>query len=190
MSDPTSMVPPPSRPRVPWPIALGLALAAIAAAGLFSTLQRRAAPLTGVETGGGAPAAPAFRLASLDGRQLGPADFAGQVVLVDFWATWCGPCRMQAEVLAGLHRTQHGRPVQFLAVSVGEEEATVRQFAQENPFEYPVLLDPGSRVADSFEVMALPTIVVLDRHGRVVLKESGLTDAATIEKALAAAASS
>ncbi len=183
------MPPPSPRPRVPWPIAVGLALAAIAAAGLMSTLQRRAGS-SAVGASASDQAVPSFRLASLDGRQLGPADFSGKAVLVEFWATWCGPCRMQAEVLAELHRTQRGRDVQFLAVSVGEEEATVREFAQENPFEYPVLLDPGSRVADSFEVMALPTIVVLDRHGRVVLKESGLTDAATIEKALAAAASS
>lgn len=188
MSEPIPAPPPASRSRLPWPVVVGVALAVIAAGGLLLTLRRPAAA-PGASAGKPGPA-PAFRLASLDGRQLGPADFAGQVVLIDFWATWCVPCHLQAEVLAEVHAAQRGRAVQFLAVSVGEDEQTVREFAAKKPFAYPVLLDEATEVADSFEVFTLPTIVVLDRQGRVVLKESGLVDARTITKAVEGALTS
>ena len=184
MNDPIPTPRSAPRPCFPWPILLGLVLAAVAATGLFLTWRRPAAPPAVTAAGG---AAPAFRLASLEGRQLGPADFPGQVVVIEFWATWCVPCHLQAEVLAEVHAGQRGSAVQFLAVSVGEEEGTVRAFTDKKPFAYPVLLDTANEVADSFEVFTLPTIVVLDRQGRVVLKESGLVDARTIEKAVVGA---
>lgn len=182
MSEPTPR-PAPS-PRLPWPILVGLALALIAATGLVMTMRRatsQAAPPAGTA------AAPAFRLASLDGRQLGPNDFPGQVVLLDFWATWCVPCHLQAEVLAEVYAKRQGQPVQFLAVSVGEDEATVREYLSQHAPAYPVLFDPASKAADSYEVVALPTVILIDRQGRVVLRESGLVDAATLERAIAKA---
>jgi peroxiredoxin len=125
-----------------------------------------------------------FRLPSLDGRQLGPADFAGQAVLVEFWATWCGPCHVQAKILASLYRDLEGREVQFLAVSVGEDEETVRRFVEERPFAYPVLLDPRSGVLDAARIYALPTLLILDRRGEVVFLESGITPRRALESIL------
>lgn len=134
-----------------------------------------------------------FRLPSLEGRQLGPGDFSGRVVLVEFWATWCAPCHVQARILASLYEDLRGRDVEFLAVSVGEDEETVRSFVEERPFAYPVLLDEASRVADDAGVYALPTLLILDRRGEVVLLKSGITPRRTletlVERALAATTS-
>ena len=128
-----------------------------------------------------------FRLASLDGRRLGPPDFAGQVVLVEFWATWCGPCRLQAKFIEELHRDLAGNGVGFLAVSVGEDEATVREFVDETPFPYPVLLDPDDRLSADYSILGLPTVMIVDRRGKVTYLETGLRDADVLRQKLKAA---
>ncbi|HSG40731.1 MAG TPA: TlpA disulfide reductase family protein [Thermoanaerobaculia bacterium] len=121
-----------------------------------------------------------FRLKTVDGRTLGPKDFRGQVVVVDFWATWCGPCHIQARILEPIHRDFHGKGVQFLAANVGEDEATVRGFVKDKPFPYPVLLDEESKVSGNLGVVALPTLMVIDKKGKVSYLESGLADGDTL----------
>ena len=116
---------------------------------------------------------PDFQLATLDGEEIGPGDFHGQVVLVDFWATWCVPCHAQQEVLDEVHGLV-GDDVQFLAVDVGEAESMVRGFVEKKPFPYPVLLDPESRVADSLGVYSLPTLMIVDTEGNVSYQEAGV----------------
>jgi len=129
-----------------------------------------------------------FRLASLDGAEVGPADFAGQVVLVDFWATWCVPCHAQAEVLKGIYPRLDGA-VEFLAVDVGEEESMVRGFVAKRPFPYPVLLDPSAEVADALGVTGLPTLMILDTEGRVSYLDSGVLSEREICREIAEAGS-
>ncbi len=136
--------------------------------------------------GGGAAAAPAaktdFRLKTLDGRALGPRDFGGQVVVVDFWATWCLPCRLQAQILEPVYRDYKGRGVQFLAADVGEETETVKKFLQEKPFPYPVILDPEQSVSNDLGVLALPTLMVIDKKGKVSYFQSGVADGDTLRQ--------
>lgn len=129
-----------------------------------------------------------FRLPSLDGRQIGPADFEGQVLVVDFWATWCSPCRIQARILEALHEEYRDDGVSFLAVSLGEDEETVREFAEKNPFPYPVLYDEQDLVATGASVYALPTVMVVDRGGEVSYLNSGLSGAKVLREALDSAA--
>ena len=138
--------------------------------------------------GAGRPAAPAeradFRLETLDGGTLGPPDFPGEVVVVDFWATWCVPCRAQAAILEELHADYRGRGVRFLAVDVAEDRATVEAFVAENPFPYPVLLDPEDRLSAQVGLIALPTVMVVDTKGQVVYLQAGLVDKRRLEKLL------
>ena len=117
-----------------------------------------------------------FRLQSLDGQLVGPPDFLGQVVLVEFWATWCGPCRLQANILEELHAEFDGQ-VQFLAVDSGESESTVRTYVEKTPFPYPVLLDPQDSLSAQFRIYGLPTVMVIDKQGRIVFQETGVTPA-------------
>lgn len=165
--------------------AIGLALVAAACGG------------EAADAGGGAEANGAlagkssdFRLARLEGGgRLGPPDLANQVVLIDFWATWCVPCHAQADILKDLYPEVRGDGVEFLAVDVGEDRELVREFVASRPFPYPVLLDPRSEVADSLGVYSLPTLMVVDRQGRVAHFEEGIHDAAELRRILEAAGS-
>ncbi|HEV7667605.1 MAG TPA: TlpA disulfide reductase family protein [Thermoanaerobaculia bacterium] len=131
-----------------------------------------------------AAAATKFRLKSLDGgKPLGPADFPGRVVIVDFWATWCGPCQIQARILDSLSKSYQGKKVQFLAANVGETLETVQSFVKTKPFPYPVLLDPDG-VSDDLGVFALPTLLIIDAKGKVAYFEPGIADADMIKKIL------
>jgi thiol-disulfide isomerase/thioredoxin len=127
---------------------------------------------------------PEFRLKTMDGRTLGPRDFPGQVVVVDFWATWCGPCQIQARILESLHGDYQGKGVQFLAANVGEDEATVKGFLQKKPFPYPVLLDPEDEVSSGLGVYALPTLMIVDKKGKIAYIQPGVADAPTLRKVL------
>ena len=131
--------------------------------------------------------APDFRLASLDGGEIGPPDYAGEVVVVELWATWCGPCKLQAKFLEELHRELDGQGVRFLAVSSGEDEATVREYVERQPFPYPVLLDPEDTLGRRYEIYGLPTVMIVDREGAVSFLETGVSDAGTLRQALEAA---
>jgi len=138
---------------------------------LLPALACGAGSAQGTSASGDGPAN--FQLASLAGEELGPADYPGQVVLIDFWATWCVPCHAQQEILDEVHEAVGGE-VQFLAVDVGEQESMVRGFVEKKPFPYPVLLDPESRVADSLGVYSLPTLMVIDTEGKVSYQEAGV----------------
>jgi thiol-disulfide isomerase/thioredoxin len=139
----------------------------------------------GGATAGGAPAVGSkadFQLKTVDGRTLGPKNFKGQVVVVDFWATWCGPCHLQAQILEPIYRDFKGRGVQFLAANVGEEPDTVKGFLKTRPFPYPVLLDPDDSVASTLGVLALPTLMVVDKKGKVAYFQSGIADGDTLRE--------
>lgn len=123
-------------------------------------------------------------LASLNGGPVRLDDFEGRIVVVDFWATWCSPCRIQAEILHDLHEEFGDRDVQFLAVSVGEPEDIVRDFAKQNPFPYPVLVDPEEILGRSLEIYALPTVMIVDPTGAISYLRSGVSNGHALRRAL------
>ncbi|MFL6263266.1 MAG: TlpA family protein disulfide reductase [Thermoanaerobaculia bacterium] len=141
----------------------------------------------------GKPPAPGtkvdFQLPSVDGRKLGPRSFPGQVVVVDFWATWCLPCRLQAQILEPIYRDYKGRGVQFLAANVGETPEEVKKFLKETPFPYPVLLDSDQAAATKLGVFALPTLLVIDKKGQVSYLQSGIADGDTLRQLIKKAGS-
>ncbi|RMH21023.1 MAG: TlpA family protein disulfide reductase [Acidobacteria bacterium] len=167
-----------------------LVLGAAALLAIAMTLVARSipvdSPLPPEEVDLGFPPAD-FRLTTLDGGVLGPPDFAGKVVVIDFWATWCGPCRVQAEVLHELHERYDPGQVQFLAIDVAEDAETVRSFVADSPFPYPVLLDADGSVASRYQAHGLPTLMVIDKEGRVAYHRIGITDADKLAQELARA---
>lgn len=138
----------------------------------------------GTDTAGVAPEGAAdFKLPTLDGSEmLGPTDYPGRVVVVDFWATWCTPCRAQASILEDLHADWSGRGVQFLAVDIAEEREAVEKFVQDRPFPYPVLLDSEDAVSAQIGLVALPTLMIVNTEGEVTYLEAGLVDKRHLER--------
>lgn len=118
--------------------------------------------------------APAFQVERLEGGTVRLADYAGQVILLNVWATWCAPCRREMPSMERLHQRYRGRGFQVLAVSVDDPvggktvRSMVRQFVDEYGLSFPVLLDPGGeRVELVYGVPALPTTFLIDRDGRI-----------------------
>ncbi|OJW45307.1 MAG: thioredoxin [Thiobacillus sp. 65-1059] len=114
--------------------------------------------------------APALKLKDLDGQLHDLAALKGKVVLVNFWATWCPPCRREMPSMERLAQKLRGDNFVVLAVDVGEDADTVHAFSSrmESPPSFPILLDPHGRTMQAWGVAGLPTTYLIDRQGRIV----------------------
>lgn len=119
--------------------------------------------------------APAFELEDMDGETHTLADYRGKVVLVNFWATWCPPCRRELPSMEAVHQALDDEGFAVLAVNQWESPDLVFAFlGQLETFPtFPILFDPTSTVAEAFEVRGLPTSYILDREGRIVYRAVG-----------------
>jgi len=133
---------------------------------------------------------PAYTAKTLDGAPYDLASEKGKVVLVNVWATWCGPCRFEIPELQKMHDEFAARGFKVVGVSVDEGEAKdIKQFMTDQKMTYPVVHDPDGRIANLLATTVLPTTVLLDRHGKIVWREVGAIPAGdpTLKKALDAA---
>ena len=140
------------------PLTRLLTLTALSAA---ATLTAAAATLQS-----GAPA-PAFQLNSNTGKPLALADFKGQIVLLNFWASWCGPCRQEMPILEQLNRQYHGKGVTLLGINVEPDSAAAVDWLKATPVTFPILFDTESKVSNLYEVAGMPNTVIVDRKGVV-----------------------
>ena len=124
--------------------------------------------------------APDFKLTSLDGKPLTLAALEGKVVLLNFWATWCGPCRAEIPDLIALQDRYKGR-LQIIGLNVDDEEADIKQYVEETGINYPVAMTSNDVRLQFGGIPALPTSFVLDTLGRVVQKHVGLWNPAVYE---------
>lgn len=111
--------------------------------------------------------APDFTLKSLDGANLRLEEYRGQVVLINFWASWCGPCRQEMPVLDRLHQRYEDAGFAVLGINVEGEEGPARELLQKVPVTFPVLIDAGQQVSELYDLQAMPSTVVVDRDGVV-----------------------
>lgn len=142
--------------RIALRLASGLAAAALAL--MFYPPSLRAAAETDRK-------APSIQLKTLGGKSVRLADLRGRIVLIDFWASWCAPCKATFPALNALGQELKANGVDVLAVSEDEKRKELDAFLGEHPPTLDVLLDPGGNAAAAFGVTAIPSMFVIDRAG-------------------------
>lgn len=120
----------------------------------------------------GAPA-PDFTLQTLDGRTVSLADLRGRPVVVNFWASWCPPCRAEMPLLQAAYEKYQDQGIELLAVNLDESPVAIRTFTEPLGLTFPILLDQGARVTAQYKIIPLPTTFFIGRDGVVRFRQLG-----------------
>ncbi len=119
-------------------------------------------------------AAPDFVLASVDGKDVRLSDYRGRVVLLNFWATWCPPCRSEMPSIESLNRKMNGYDFVILAVSIDSfKTSQLKNIVSPNHYTFTILHDPEQKVADIYLISGIPTTYIIDKDGVIVDKSVG-----------------
>ena len=121
---------------------------------------------TGDTLRAGAPA-PGFELESSSGKPVSLSSLKGQIVLVNFWASWCGPCRKEMPILEQLSHQYHNKGVTLVGVNVEPDSDAATTWLKATPVSFPILFDVDSKVSKLYQVEGMPNTVILDRKGNV-----------------------
>ena len=157
------------RNRVKMPILAVLSIAVLLAANTSSIAEPK-------------PVAPNWQLRDINGEPISLADFKGKVVILDFWATWCPPCRMEIPGSVTLQRKYQDRGLVIIGVSLDKQgPSVVKPFMRELGMNYPVVMGDEKIVSDYGGIEAIPTTFIIDRQGKVVTVHQGFTGNATFE---------
>lgn len=157
-------------------------LLAATAAGLFLasvTWNAAVAPPVALAQVSSGSRAPELGLADINGRTLRLADLRGKVVVVDFWASWCAPCRESFPFWNGLQRRYASQGLVVVGVSVDRELSNVRTFLRRNPASFRVVHDGGHAIADRYRPSTMPSTFLIDKRGVVRLVHRGFRSADT-----------
>ena len=115
-----------------------------------------------------------FRLPTLAGdRELTLRDLEGKVVYLDFWASWCGPCRKSLPLYEGLYQELGSEQFDIVAINLDDNREDAVRFLEEHPVSYTILLDPKGSTAAAWQVRAMPTSFLLDAQGQVIREYAG-----------------
>lgn len=120
--------------------------------------------------------APEFVLEDLSGKAIGLKELRGKVIFLNFWATWCIPCRQEMPAMEKLHREFSNRGLKVVAVNYRETKEEVRKFVDELGLTFTILLDKDGKVSEQYGVWALPISYFVNRQGEFVAKASGSRD--------------
>jgi len=118
-------------------------------------------------------ATPGFALTTIEGQTIDSSRLRGHVVLINFWATWCGPCKEEMPALKRLKESFAGSRFELLAITTDQQVEGIRTFVRALGLDFPVLLDDRKDVSAAFGVRGLPTTVLIDRQGRLVGRAVG-----------------
>ena len=141
------------------------------AGAIFFATRRQAAHKEAAD-----PPAPAINLTDLSGQPINPASNEGKVVLVNFWAAWCTPCREEIPQFVALQEEYRAQGFQIVGISMDDPEGTLREFSREYKVNYPMVMG-NQEIAEKFGgVLGLPTTFLIGRDGRIHAKQVGATD--------------
>lgn len=158
---------PPNRSRFLLSLGIALIVGAAFAAGILLTTPRQAPRLPrGEEPAQELPLAPDFRLRTFDGRPVALSDFRGKPVVLNFWASWCTPCRDEMPILERVWKEFKDRGLVVLGVDVLDDERDARAFLKALQITYPNVFDPDQTRMRLYRVGALPTTILIDRGRR------------------------
>lgn len=129
--------------------------------------------------------APDFALLDLEGNEVKLSDFRGQTVMINFWATWCPPCRDEMPLMEAAYREKADQGFVVLAVSMDDDHNEVTQFVRDHGLTFPVVLDEGRRVSLLYRVRSIPTTFIVDKDGAIRDIQVGAMDRKLILKKLA-----
>jgi len=158
-----------------------LLLALLLAAVAFVAIVHRRSPPRGAQ----GSLAPDFTLQTLDGAPLRLSDYHGKVVLLDFWATWCAPCREEIPRFVDWQRRYGAQGLQVIGVSMDDSAGPVQKFNREFGINYPVALGNQEVASRYGGILGLPVNIVIGRDGRIVSKHLGMANLSQLEQELA-----
>ncbi len=141
-------------------------------------------PAVGINVG---EIAPDFTLPDLDGNEVRLSEFRGKVVFVNFWATWCPPCRAEMPDIESLYQEYKDEGLVVIGIDIGEPEATVRRFVQQGGYSWTFVLDSDGAVAANYNIRAIPTSFFIDREGVIQAVNIGAMTKRGMEAMLAEA---
>ena len=127
--------------------------------------------------------APNFSLPDINAKKITLKDITARnkVTLVNFWATWCGPCRAEIPEIVNFYRTYSSQGVTVLAVNVKEQSQTVKNFARKAGMRFPVLVDPAGKVSDLYQIFSIPSTFIIDQKGTIRSVIKGATNLTTLK---------
>ncbi len=125
--------------------------------------------------------APDFELMTLDGKTAVLEDYAGDVILINFWATWCPPCKAEMPAINAFYEANQEKGLTVLGINAQEDRGTVSKFIATSGFTFPILLDSAGNVARQFQVNSYPTTIIVDRTGTIQTIHNGLITAEQLE---------
>jgi len=121
----------------------------------------------------GKPAAPNFKLENQEEKFVQLTDFKGKVVVINFWATWCPPCRKEMPSMQRAWEILKKEGIMMLAINVGEDSDAIFAFTAEYPVDFPLLMDKTSSVSREWRVRGLPSTYIIDPQGRIIYQAIG-----------------
>lgn len=118
--------------------------------------------------------APNFTLTDLNGKTVSLSDYKGKNIYINFWASWCGPCRLEMPDIEKIYQAYKDKELIILAVNIGESKDKVKAFMNVNELNFPVLLDTEGKAAKIYKVSSIPVSLFINKEGVVVGKQVGL----------------
>ncbi|WP_142504526.1 thiol-disulfide oxidoreductase ResA [Melghirimyces algeriensis] len=125
--------------------------------------------------------APEFKLKTLDGETLQLSDLKGKAVLLNFWATWCKPCRDEMPAIQKVYDKHKDKGFAVVGVNIAETKVTVSGFARQLNLNFPIVLDPDRKVTKLYGIGPIPSSIFIDKNGKVVRKVNGEMNEGQIE---------